>query len=187
MNYVGGLWGDKVVTMGAGEAEFRRACLKAELPVTKRMIKEALTKGAIEVAPLQGGLGIIGVSDGRQAVSTMVFDKPLELGAADKGTAKGVTSAAMALAQLRDAAAEDPWRAAERIETVMQVFRCIEEAGVEVPRRAWPEIPTGMEGAAAEIAAAVKAAEEALGDKTRDDDEAEEPGRSAEGFGEPDR
>lgn len=184
MDGVGGLWGDKAVTMTGDEAGFRRACLKAELPVTKRMVKEALAAGALEVDPLQGGLGIFGVSDGRRTVSVMVFDTSLELSTGDKGTAKEVTSAAIALAQLRDAAAEDPWRAAERLGTVMRVFRCIEEAGVEVSRQAWPEVPPGMETAEAEIAAAVIEAEEALVATTRSA-RGGEPGLRAGGVGEP--
>lgn len=186
MNGVGGLWGNKAVTMTGNEAGFRRACLKAELPVTKKMVKEALASGALEVAPLQGGLGIFGVSDGRRTVSVMVFDTSLELSAGDRGTAREVTSAAIALAQLRDAAAEDPWRAAERIGTVMRVFGCIEEAGVEVPRQAWPEVPPGMETAAAEIAAAVKEAEEALVATARGA-RGDERSPRAEGIGEPNR
>lgn len=186
MNGVGGLWGNKAVTMTGDEAGFRRACLKAELPVTKRMVRDALAAGALETASLQGGLGIIGINDGQQAVSAMVFDTSLALGAGDKGTAKEVTSAAKALAQLRDAAAEDPWRAAERVGTVMRFFRCVEEAGVKVPRQAWPKVPPGMETAAAEISAAVKEAEEALGGQAPDTG-CDEPERHAEGVGEPGR
>lgn len=187
MRAVTGDWAERAATLSRGESETRRACLRAELPVTMRMVKEALASGALETDPLQAGLRVRALDRaGAEKADLVVLDKSIELGAADKGTAKEVTSAGKALAQLRDAAAEDPWRAAERIGTVMRFFRCIEESGVEVPRQAWPEVPPGMETAAAEIAAAVKEAEEALGGQAPDTGRGE-PERHAEGVGEPGR
>ena len=163
MAAVAGPWAVNAATLTRAESETIRACLKAEMPVTKRMVKEALAAGALKTDPLQGGLRVKALDgEGLAEADITVFDRSMELSAADKGTAREITSAALAIAQARDAAAEDPWRAAERIATVMRVFRCIEEAGVVVPRQAWPKVPAGLEAAAAEVAAAVREAEESL-------------------------